>query len=809
MSNFFIIPPRLIVGSTPGVNVVTSLNGLRGDLIVSADTLSGISASVNNKTITLTILPNFYVKKAGDTFLGNLDFIPTAGKYGLKLLASNVDPTEFAEGAIYFNTNANVLKIYSDGAWLTLAQTGALTQVDGDLRYLKIDASNGPLTGNLSLGTTLLGLGQKNSDPLTGVPGQVYYNTTTNSPRLYDGTAWTGFAGAAVSLTSGNGISLSPSTITSNGSISVNLGYNFIWTGSHTHNNAITFAAAQRFDITKLEITSQATGDLTYYSGTNWTRRAIGTDGQVLSVVSGVPTWSTISDGRIGTPADTSYSDGYFSTWTSSTTVADAFDDVNELLLLLAPTQGGLLTGVNLTSSGVTFYSAKVPSGLPAAWYGNGVTAGSTITSYYVTGTLSLVSPSPSTIFRAGKLNTPSSYGNVVHKLYTAAAPSGTAVDTIALSSIVSTPSTTGSLTITDFSTYNTIWKKANATISVVQTNEGYEGHSLFGTEAGESNTIHIYKDTVNPAPSFSTSPTATQNTASFKYLSGIQYYNLTSSFDMRFVAASGIFNRCYHPTKVAAINATGLTEVSVNPATTPVYTDTFDKSGANFVTTTLNVVDRNSLNKYITVTLNKPAGGTTSVNASISYFINTYTTKSTQTAEYFVDEAQRLVLGTNTAWTSTNALINGNAQVRNFTTANTGCLQVADGTDYPGFTGNQEYQRYFYKTSASTGSLAFGNILYTDIAAHGTGNINVLLYLENDAKWFDLAVPQGSNSNDGSSRALAISGRAFGSSGGTLNWSIGTYTTGPTSSGNLGRYRIVIIFRNLTTTKITSIVSS
>ena len=53
MSNFFIIPPRLIVGSTPGVNVVTSLNGLRGDLIVSADTLSGISASVNNKTIFL------------------------------------------------------------------------------------------------------------------------------------------------------------------------------------------------------------------------------------------------------------------------------------------------------------------------------------------------------------------------------------------------------------------------------------------------------------------------------------------------------------------------------------------------------------------------------------------------------------------------------------------------------------------------------------------------------------------------------------------------------------------------------------
>jgi hypothetical protein len=234
----------------------------------------------------------------------------------------------------------------------------------------------------------------------------------------------------------------------------------------------------------------------------------------------------------------------------------------------------------------------------------------------------------------------------------------------------------------------------------------------------------------------------------------------------------------------------------------TPTYTDTFDKSGANVVLTTLDASNQKTMNKYLTVTLYKANGATTSSNASINRAICTYGTASTTTSDIFVDEAQRVVLNTTTAWTSSSALTNGNAQVRN------GTLQYPDSGDYPGFTGDQEYQRFFYKTSASTGTLTFnGGFNISNVSPYGSGDLNILIYLDDDALYFDLGVAAGLG-GDGSSKANAIGGKNTGSSSNVLNWSIGTYTTGPVSSGNLGRYRLIIIFRNTNQT-ITSIVSS
>ena len=165
-------------------------------------------------------------------------------------------------------------------------------------------------------------------------------------------------------------------------------------------------------------------------------------------------------------------------------------------------------------------------------------------------------------------------------------------------------------------------------------------------------------------------------------------------------------------------------------------------------------------------------------------------------------------MIGSGIAFTSTIDMANGNAQVRS------GTLQYPLAADYDTewggthtFTGDQEYQRYFYKTSASTGSLTFAGFTASNIAAYGTGSLNVLLYLEGDAKWFDLGVLQGSNANDGSSRAQAISAKTSTSSG-TVNWSLGTSTTGVSGAGNSGRYRAVVILRN-NTYSMTSITSA
>jgi hypothetical protein len=69
------------------------------------------------------------------------------------------------------------------------------------------------------------------------------------------------------------------------------------------------------------------------------------------------------------------------------------------------------------------------------------------------------------------------------------------------------------------------------------------------------------------------------------------------------------------------------------------------------------------------------------------------------------------------------------------------------------------------------------------------------------------LGVLQGSNANDGSSRAQAISAKVA-TSGTGVSWSFGVYSTGVSGAGNSGRYRAILIFRN-NTYSMTSITSS
>jgi hypothetical protein len=53
-----------------------------------------------------------------------------------------------------------------------------------------------------------------------------------------------------------------------------------------------TISTAGKANITALVVSSQATGDIPYYTGTVWSRLAIGTVGQTLTVASGLPSWA-------------------------------------------------------------------------------------------------------------------------------------------------------------------------------------------------------------------------------------------------------------------------------------------------------------------------------------------------------------------------------------------------------------------------------------------------------------------------------------------------------------------------------------
>jgi hypothetical protein len=249
--------------------------------------------------------------------------------------------------------------------------------------------------------------------------------------------------------------------------------------------------------------------------------------------------------------------------------------------------------------------------------------------------------------------------------------------------------------------------------------------------------------------------------------------------------------------------NAGAFTNISLNPGSVPAFDANYPVSN---YTVTLNVASISSNAPSITVTLQKPNGTTTASTANLGNNVCTYGTVSTIVSETFRDEAQRLVLNSDTAWTSSATLVDGNAQVRN------GDVQWPNATECPGFVAaTQEYQRNFAKNlaydAASTGTLTFGGLtdVATQITAYGTGDLNVLLQLDDDAMFFDLGRAVGSNngSGDGTTRADSKGARSS-STGGALAWSIGTYST----ADNNNVFRLIVIFRNATRT-ITSIVSS
>jgi hypothetical protein len=826
MADFYIVPPRLIVGSFDRTNVVTSFNSLRGDITLTSDTTTGIKITASGGNFKVSIISDFYIKKAGDTVNKNIVFAPDSSSYGLAVGSGASDPSTGVAGGLFYNTNLGSLRVYDGIGWGDIVSTGGIAQSTADVRYLKLDGTNTP-TGNLSLGSTFLRFANLTTQSLAGLAGQVYYNTTTNQLNVYNGSGWASVGNGITAIFAGVGMSTTSSPITSQGTLSVNQSFNFNFTGTHTHTSAINFAAAQTFNINKLTVGSQTAGDIITYNGANWVRFGIGSTGQVLAVNAqgtGV-TWSASAGGfggtnSIGVPDDGTYVDGYFTNWTSSTLISNAFDEVNEFLKLLAPSKPGYLSGTTLTATSVpTYYSVKLSAGLTGVsnnWYQAGIGTGDTITRYYLSGAHTLNTASTSTSFSAGNYNQPSTYGTMIFRNYNSTYPSGNNYGTIDLTVNSAIGYSSDNLRITALGVYNSLWNKVNAQIaSYTQSGDGYEGFTIYHSEnTQETNKYEVWRDTYSnstSSPTFAVTPTATATAPSLKYLSGIAYYGAGSGFSLSFASNAGIYNRCYNPNQVFRVTATGLVTRNVSLASAPLYSEALDRTGANQYSVTLDASNQSSFQKYFTVTLFKAHGSSvTSTSGTISKAVNTYGNVATDTYEAFQDEAYRVIIDSATAWTSTITITNGNLQVRSGTLI---YPVVADyDTEYPGaaphsFTGSQEYQRFFFKTSASTGSLSFGGISYSQISPYGTGDINVLIFLDNDAKWFDLGVPQGSNSNDGSARASAFSSQVYGSSGSTLNWSLGTYTTGPTASGNQGKYRLVVIYRtnNLSITSITS----
>ena len=108
------------------------------------------------------------------------------------------------------------------------------------------------------------------SDPSSGKAGQIYYNTTDNEYRYYNGTAWVSISADAIksivagngltSSTSGNAVTLTLGTPSTSGAASGNtLGDNSVTENSHTHQIRIPSASIAEKGIVQLATDTDVT----------------------------------------------------------------------------------------------------------------------------------------------------------------------------------------------------------------------------------------------------------------------------------------------------------------------------------------------------------------------------------------------------------------------------------------------------------------------------------------------------------------------------------------------------------------------
>lgn len=693
-NNFFILPSRLMLSSFNGPlssTFVESVNNLTGILSIVEGSGINVATDPNNKRITISLenaASGIFVTKTGDVMSGNLQFQGLGDdEVGLILNTSNtvneaIPGTRIA-GAIYHKPSSDALRVYDGSNWRNIYLDGINTTT-GDARYLKL--TGGTMTGSIVLSNgSVVTLLNSTSAPATNLNGSLYFDSNTGVKQvkvLVDGT-WMPLAGGTITLiNTSDGISGGP--ISSTGTLSLDLSYSPTWLGTHTFSLPIVFSESQKLLISQLVSSLDSSidqlGDILYFDGDFYKRLAVGSNGNVLTVSSGIPSWQTIDGASltIGTPqhelpddtGDTVYTDGYFggyplgpdnnnefasgagNEWTDATPISNAFDDINETLWLLADDQAETLDGKSLThdvSPSYTF-SVKLSAGLSNVWTNLDYPAGTTIDTYIVGNveSINISTPNIATAFRCGKAFRPYTYGTASLKHKTGA---GTITTPLSydMSDPLNVPQTSGiySFNVPSVSRYNKVWAKGVAQGDIdCSAIDGFMGFAISHTEAGDGEYLNLWRDSVTMAsstPTFSVSPSVEKirDGESKKYLSGVEYHGYQSVFDLAFEAAGGtnaqaIFNRCYNKNYIAKVFApAGLStsnvpdegtnldaseSVCLPPNTPPNYNDAYTRtglSGTQKVRVRLSIANQKSMLKYLTVNVYKATGTTAAATAN------------------------------------------------------------------------------------------------------------------------------------------------------------------------------------------------
>lgn len=463
--------------------------------------------------------------------------------------------------------------------------------------------------------------------------------------------------------------------------------------------------------------------------------------------LNGVPVGSGTED--IGTPDDGTYDDGFFD-WESTTRNANALDNVNELLDKLVDPMAPDLLGSTLTNNLESNYSAYLSANLDPDFY-EGFTAGDYVTIFTEIEDVEL----DSIAFNAGE------EGNPIGIITSSRKYGVGGYSTVGIRDLANGVGTTGSLTITDISTYNRIWTSAEAQINYNCPTPGSWKLKLNSSLDGDSAEYQKIFVGSPPLPSFSATATTANNTVVLKKLSGINYYDTGSTFDVNYTMLD-MFDPFYFADHLS------------------IYGDYFNTVAGNY-SGVPNYNSQLSGPTTITLTSNKTSGwvqGTGSVRgikpqnrSAVDTFnigllsINSYGNVSTTTDERFLDEARRETSAW-AAWDPVAQLADGNLQVQN------GRMLPGQFGDYGAFSGTVNYYyRVFTPVNGNTqGSILFEHNGFSSFVEEwgGSGKLQIIFTIENNSVYtYDL----GRFVGDDDGNTIGVKSNV--TNGNTLNWII------------------------------------
>lgn len=512
----------------------------------------------------------------------------------------------------------------------------------------------------------------------------------------------------------------------------------------------------------------------------------------------------------IGTPTDASYTDGFFDSFTTSTTIADAIDTISQNFTSLAPDRAKLLTDSNLSETNFTTISAKLSSGLSGSWY-VGYSSGDSVSivteqdgNFDLITNPGAIDSNSSNFFRVGKNADLSDSGEYTGEGGITASISYGAGDfeVVATRSFSEEDGNSDSigdtlfgdtddlrLVVSDFGTFNTFWVACKAKIEGQPSGQSAYTYYTTGSVkfkisadgAGETNAYQALNagssgTSTNPTPNIDNFSIGT-DTSNYLYLSGVQHWGKSTVFDYSY-DVENLYWPYYATGKVTRVDSgyntsttynTYFTDIDFTPSSTPHFGDILSIDNPSTDITLSDDKFSAQSNGYANLVAYKPGhSNVTSDNATFPILtynsistarVNTFNSSSTNAQsltnynyEYFVDEQYRVISDSDTGangsgnWDSVSELTNGNLQVQN------GRLIHPRGGDYSSLT---TAAAYFYRkftppSQIETGHIQFDNISgFTDISEWGStsnGSIQVALMVEGQNDIFDLGRDVGNN---------------------------------------------------------------